>query len=562
MTSAEASKKGRRFWDSLFQREDVLEVAEAIAGDVQADRAVHVVAAGGIAGDVIAPNLKVDGFVHGLVLARHVVVAPGGQLWGDVFAVEMEVHAGGRMHGWVTTIAEEDYETLRVRASEGEWPRPEDVELRPEWVPAELETAVTTPVDRTQWLGLLRWMQQEAGQALYARAILEREFMAKVEAAAGDAVERADALEEATRALRAERLTLVAALDEAADALQGREDELAEQALALQRLQENRREDATALADAQRRARLAAEQLVALEAVNRELESRLAQTLEQAERLRSRVDSLESALRASVQHNAEQEDALLRWQELADTTQEEVGTLRSRLAALELDLIARDAELTDLRTQEETVTGQDGGGDSAPSAHLAPEGVPSDLRTEEGKALDAALASLQQQQEQILWYKTSMRAAENQLQEAQQRIVALQEQLRLAEEEAATAAALAEKWKERVGHISDLLYASEEKVKALETGGPQSAAALRHQLEERDARVAALESSQRQLEEDLAAATQQLDQMQAQLRARETSLAEMRAEIEQRARDVENVRAQARIRIRQLREELARARKR
>jgi chromosome segregation ATPase len=405
-------------------------------------------------------------------------------------------------------------------------------------------------------------MQQEAGKALHTYAILERDFTEKFEAATGDALERADALEEALNAMRTERIALLAELEAAEDNLKAREDELAEQALAFQALHEERREEAEALKDAKQEARSARGQLAALQAVNRELESRLAQTLETADRLRSRVDSLESALRASVQHNAEQEDVLLRWQELAETTQEEAGMLRSKLTALELELVAREGELVSLRDRAERSGADSKAEGPAHSSEHDAQATAEDRRSEEGKALDAALAGLQQQQEQILWYKTSLHAAENQLRAAQQGTLKLEQQVAEAEEAATAAAALAEKWKERLGHVSDLLYESEKKVKAFEDGEVPSRAAVRRQLEEREARVKPLVSNQRRLEDELATAARQLKELQEQLEARNRSLAEMRVEIEQRQRDAENIRAQARLRIRQLRQELADARKR
>src|SRR5690606_25819485 len=50
----------------------------------------------------------------------------------------------------------------------------------------------------------------------------------------------------------------------------------------------------------------------------RDLEQRLTVALGQAEKLSGRVESLEGALQASVQHGVDQEEALVRWQELAE----------------------------------------------------------------------------------------------------------------------------------------------------------------------------------------------------------------------------------------------------
>jgi chromosome segregation ATPase len=66
-----------------------------------------------------------------------------------------------------------------------------------------------------------------------------------------------------------------------------------------------------------------------------------------------RVENLESALQGSLQHTAEQEEALIRWQELAEVTEKKANALESELESMKFQFKESTQVVEMLRTQRE-----------------------------------------------------------------------------------------------------------------------------------------------------------------------------------------------------------------
>lgn len=161
---------------------------------------------------------------------------------------------------------------------------------------------------------------------------------------------------------------------------------------------------------------------------------------EKAQAQARRVESLERALQASVEHNAEQEEALLRWQELAQATQEQVRCLEDRLEQVREQLVA----------EEEAAQDRD---------------------------------------DQILWYRVSLSVTQERLRASRAALQQKEKRLQTVRRDLARQRTLANTWKARVGRLSELLYESIQRVKENEA----RLNVLATKLDEEPAQVASTE---------------------------------------------------------------------
>jgi hypothetical protein len=91
---------------SLFRRgrQKENEINEFRVGDIATQDPVIIGKKAAIAGNVSAPLIRIMGVVFGSVTGTTVQISEKGQVWGDVFASEMLIEVGGKVHGWVSTF--------------------------------------------------------------------------------------------------------------------------------------------------------------------------------------------------------------------------------------------------------------------------------------------------------------------------------------------------------------------------------------------------------------------------------------------------------------------------
>ena len=148
-------------------------------GNVEETRPVYIGATGAVTGDVVAPFLSVDGLLCGVVLAREVVVRPGGQVWGDVHAATLRVSPGGRCYGTVIILDGDQFQkAAAAHAATGAMPEPPDdpSPLVGAWVNAQ------EAGPQAIW----QVVRREVASAVRARQELERAFDRRLKEAAGD----------------------------------------------------------------------------------------------------------------------------------------------------------------------------------------------------------------------------------------------------------------------------------------------------------------------------------------------------------------------------------------
>lgn len=555
-----ATKNGRGFLTKWFSREQPWqEITGYYAGDIHSDQPVRIMASGVIAGNVIAPKISVLGLLYGFALSKELIIQRGGQIWGDVYAVCCQIEPGGQLHGWVSTLSESEFGQFSDNQglveglpTVGQMVFPAG-ELQKIVLPsqlAELQQQWQEEMGRSgqNRLALLTHWQSETAVALVARTELENNFEQRLTEIAGDAFAQASNLNELTQALRQEQHDLQQKLVETQDSLSGRDatisqqtddihhlrNQLDEQMLLLQQLQASYDEQSLLLEQTR--------------AFSENQENQLKQALSRAEEFGNRAQNLEGALQASLQHSADQEGSLLRWQELAEVTQRRVEELQRQLdtaqaqikengrviellreqrAKLEATLQQSHAELETLYKQPVLQTQI-----QVPAPPEQNQQALAALREETSQLLalsDQQIARLEYQLEemeqatqeaqgQFLWHKAAyvmtMRRSQDQerlLNDQLREIDRLQQELEASQ-------LLAENWKGSVGKMVEMFYGQEKRV---------------FQLENEIETLKATLVEQQQTTAQFQGVQQQIDTLQQNLRDKDAEIVKIRSGLAQ-----------------------------
>lgn len=323
MNTTDSKRNGRNFFSFLRRSEKWVELNGYRVGDIPLDEPVFVAPGANIVGNIIAPKIRVAGLVYGSTVALETHIHPDGQIWGDVYTQRLQIESNGKIQGWVSSIDQSHYQAIR---SEGVVP---EIEQNPG--PFTMPTN-GRPFERSNnQLDLLRRLQEETATAMAARNELEQSFNKRLQEVAGETSTKIATLTEKLDNAREEitQLHTVQAkqeedLRERATQVNRQNDELnvGRQLLAERNQElETRQRQYAHLLDAKQ----------AIDAAKAKLEAQLLEARTENDKLTGRLTSVETALQANLQHSAEQEDALLRWQELAEATQKRARELEEAL---------------------------------------------------------------------------------------------------------------------------------------------------------------------------------------------------------------------------------------
>lgn len=561
-----------------------LKISNYRAGDLNSPKPVKVTRDAAVAGNIIAPRVEVAGLLYGHVVTRELLVAPGAEIWGDVFAVVVRVEAGGQIHGWLHTTDEAGYESMAGRNGGGPPVEPFAAEeMPPGRLPEALRGAEPLDERRPEHLALLQLIQQETGAALLARRELERAFEERVQEVAGDTLAQVRALEESLQQVQAEAAGLEGLLAEREALLQLQAGTLAEQAAELEGLQDLLGSRSAALEQTESDLMQSNQLLLSLEEENETLRGQLHESLDTGHKLSGRIESLESALQDAVQHSAEQREALLRWQELAEVTQEEVAELEARLQVREQDLqeSVQKAELMrELREQAEAAWEQATDElqllrqelDQRPAGGTEEGSAEVEQRMEQmEEALAAAQVELQEQQEYLLWHKMSLQTTTAALRAAREELQDAESAEAAARVKAEKASELAENWKGNVSRLSELLYEAQQQVKEREkalaevievrSALAREREALQQRLRERDTQIGAMEREIEDYHRELEAQGKRLAEIRGLLAEEQIKLRDTSVLLKKRTADGRRVYQAATRRIEELAVELEETRR-
>lgn len=321
--------KTSRGW-SPWRRQMWVEVNGYRVGDLQLDEPIFVAAGASIVGNVIAPQLQIAGRIYGTAVAQETTILPTGQVWGDVYAGSLHIEPGGRIQGWICALDTASYRQMREA---GVVAQLDPGAYTPE-LPADGRSPAAVPLLSQSQINLIRQLQTEAATALAARRELEETFEKRLAEVAGDTAAQVTQLTDQLQRTQQTIANLQRDLQNGRQELQTRDLQLERQGneliIARQLLSERNQE----LDTTRQTATTQANTIKTLQTTKTKLDEDFRLARQQIDQQQSRLNSLEVTLQANLQHSAEQEDALIRWQELAEATEKRCHVLENELQQL------------------------------------------------------------------------------------------------------------------------------------------------------------------------------------------------------------------------------------
>jgi chromosome segregation ATPase len=340
----------RRFFSFFRRSQPWREIFGYHVGDIQETQPVAVAAGSTVVGDIYAPQIMVVGLLSGSAISREVVVQSTGQIWGDIYAARLHLEPGGLIRGWINTLTEADYAHWLNGRSPLNGLAPAEIGDGPVGLEPEHDHRRDG-----ETLDALRLLQMETAVALAARIELEETFDQRLAEISGETTNLLAATREELKSVKAELSAWQDKAGSRATALQQREAQLERQAQELALAQQtlsNTNEELEQLR--QTHARLESDH-GELAGAKSGVDQELAEAQIQIELLTNRVHNIETALKDSLDHSSDQEDALLRWQELAQRSEAQVKGLEKDLQTTRQQIEESGSVIDRLRSQRQQI---------------------------------------------------------------------------------------------------------------------------------------------------------------------------------------------------------------
>lgn len=406
-----------RFWR---RGQTWLEIIGYHVEDIHTDQPIAIREGATLVGNVFAPRLVVAGLLTGSAVCRDVRVEKSGQVLGDVFTVGLTVLSGGNIHGWISSVDEADYKVLAENGrlpDDGEFIRQDNNQDLPEGQLLNRNEAQ---------LEALHHLQAEAAVAMAARAELEQDFQRRLTELAGESTNTIANLKQELTELRTELTAKQTQLDEAQEALRHRKSQVERQANELGIARDLMTEQNDELTNLRQQHTQLQNNHTQLQTEKTAVDAELETAVQEINTLRDRIHSLEVAHKASLVHTADQEESLMRWQELAEITEKKAEDLEAELEKMKRQM-EESSSVLDLQREQrraaekelEKVLDELGGlrEESAEPLAKAQKLAEAEARI---AALEAELADTEHAHfERVLWYKAELEASQSTAAEAQ-----------------------------------------------------------------------------------------------------------------------------------------------
>jgi chromosome segregation ATPase len=604
---ADLTKKSdnRGFWGSLLRlKRESAEISGPHVGPIFSTEDLLIMETAAVAGDLVAPRVTVQGLVYGHIGAREVIVGETGQIWGDVYGAAVYIEPGAKVYGWLTTLSETSAAQLLNQENNLADLTPAINAIPPDVLEQSGLNALLESQDGLrpdERLNLLHELQAAAGAALTARAELEKQFEEKVHEQADAAINEAADLRESVAVLR-EHITSLQ------DAALARDDESAAQQTELTAVRDLLQERTVERDELRALNKQRQTELTKLQENYKTVRQQFATADDERKNLSERLSGIEIALQASLQRAAEQEEALVHWQELADSTerratelekdlaksrqtnqesgqrlellqsqrqklqkaydqaQAQLADWQSRAGKAEAQTSEYEAQITALREQLDTRP------PASEEALAELTAIQEDLKKADGRVaeLESYLQRLEVEAkdyfDQLIAYKTDLEESRKQLTSAQTALKERTEQLARAQAEMGERQDQVDKWKANVGRMTELLYDAEQRAKDLrqtldgkEAREPEDKN-LRELLQQRQVQLEASEAEAARYHQEMEAQSQRLAETQAALIEREVALSRAEGIAAQKESELNRLKKAAVTRIQKLEKELAQAR--
>jgi chromosome segregation ATPase len=541
--------------------------------DLNSEQPVWVTAGSTMLGNIIAPQIKVSGMVNGSVVSQTVTITVQGEIWGDAYTARLNIEPGGTLHGWLNSIDDSQYQQIQEQGSVPE-------NLIPDKSAATGGDAELTGQTAAHRATLDR-LRHEAATAKTARAELEHTFEKRLSDVAGETAARVVTLSEQLAATQADLTTAqetVARLESNLSARQDQIEQQTEELTTTRALLEERSAVLTSLQEEYDRQSSAYQQLVTS---YKELELNHLAAQQKIDQLNKKIKSTESALQDNLQHSAEQEAALIRWQELAEDYQKQIGELENQLENNGFQIEEQSRVIEMLRAQRDQLeaeweTAQEEldllrNRDTKPLTREELENERSLAEAYEATQLElarlqTAVSQLSHYEDNVMWYQVDLETARAELQETravvgkqETRLATLQEELETAHAEIEAKQQEIDRLNERLEHQTNHAHAQEQKLNEMQARIEEIEADKTVEKSQRQLRLQ-LEAAEMELERHLsetAAQGQHLAEIQSTLVEREIKIKQLKQTAVARAHTITEIKNAARKRIQSLEEQLA-----
>lgn len=413
------------------EREEVLTITGYLVDGLSSDKPVIVQTGATILGHIIAPKITVDGTISGSVYGREVEIGSSGQIWGDVFAVMLQIHAGGKVQGWVSSIEEEDLQRFYASGS-----LIDETHLisQIETLSPRLDTTFLTRNESQ--METLHLLQAELATTLAARYEMEQDFEKRLAEMAGEAYNKINTLTEQLTAVRGELAGQKKQLDESQEIIRHQKKQVERQSNELSIARDLMTDQNQELSDLRELHNQLFEKYNTLLAEKTDVDAALESISREKDLLAQRVASLDIANRNNLQYQADQEDSLMRWQELAEITEKKANELTSQLqqAAAQLQESQNIIQLLreqrhELETELDQALLELKALQANKTRPLADPQIVEEA-TRRISQLEEELAHAEQEHlEQIIWYKANLETSRVELEHARETAVQQTEQI-------------------------------------------------------------------------------------------------------------------------------------
>ncbi len=467
-TTPEPQKEDGRFsglFSFLRRGQPWLEISGYHVGDIQSDDPVAIRQGTTVVGNVNAPKILVSGLINGSATSQEVTVEDGGQIWGDVFTISLKVEPGGIVQGWISSVDEADYRAMQTGSLQA------DADLAqpapPDLVEGNGESAIIQRNDAQ--IEALHLLQLETAAALAARAELESDFEKRLHEVAGEASSTIANLNEKLAELQTDLAQQEQQFSEVQAALQQSNLQIERQTNEINMSRELLDEQNEELTQLRQTHTQLEENHTLLQTERDELDEALTAARREIDNLTDRITSLEAAHMASLQHSAEQEDSLIRWQELAETTEQRAREVSDELEKVQYQMEESQSTLellrqhrTDLENELDKALAEL---EKLRKRNTEPIVPPAALAaaTEKIFRLESQLKTQEQKYtDQIRYYKTGLEKTQAALTAVQEQLDNQEEELTDLREKVGTQAALLDQWQTAVTDKEDALQRQSE----------------------------------------------------------------------------------------------------
>lgn len=532
------------------EKEEWLDVTGYLVEGLTTDKPVIIHAEATVVGHIVAPKVIVKGTITGSAYCHTLEVAEKGHILGDVYAVSLTVHPGGKVQGWMSSIDEADLARYRATGALIDESR---LTAQTDKLADKLDTGFLTHNESE--MEALHLLQVELAAALASRYEMEQDFEKRLTEMAGEAYGKINSLTEQLTAVRSELTGQKRSLDETQETIRQQKTQIERQSNELniaRELMTDQNQELGGLRDLYNDLRQKHTVLVAEKA---EVDAALETVTKENENYAQRLDSLETIHRNNLQYQADQEDSLVRWQELAEVKEKRAAELETQLQKMQFQLeesantmnLLREQRhdldeelekaLTELRGLQESKTRPLV--DAAALAELAER-----ITQLEGELADAE----QEYLEQIIWYKASLESTRAELETARETAANQATQIeRLQTEIEETQTTLAQQqaeinaWQEKLAKQQEATTQQEQEAGKWQTAVTEKETAWRQQTEELQHTINLLKSDKKNMQATLRESQNQLQATEAEVnrylqetRAQGERLAEIHARLVER----------------------------